>query len=135
MRTSEVADQAGVNPETLRYYERRGLLIEPPRTPGGYRAYPPATVDVLRFIKRGQQLGFTLDEIEELLDLNAGGPDGCDAARALAERRRAGIEQRILDLQRMVASLAELVATCELPRADRRCTLLEAIDDHRQATR
>lgn len=67
MRTSELADQAGVNTETLRYYERRGLLTEPPRTPRGYRDYPDATVELLRFIKRAQVLGFTLDEVEELL--------------------------------------------------------------------
>jgi DNA-binding transcriptional MerR regulator len=115
MRTSEVADRAGVNTETLRYYERRGLLTAPPRTTGGYRGYPAAAVELLRFIKRGQELGFTLDEVEELLHLDTGGPDSCDAARALAERRRADLATRILDLQRMHDSLADLVATCDLP--------------------
>ncbi|GAB2656496.1 MerR family transcriptional regulator [Kribbella swartbergensis] len=127
MRTSELADRAGVNAETLRYYERRGLLTEPPRTPGGYRDYPPTAVELLRFIKRAQELGFTLDEIEELIHLDTGGPDSCDAARALAEHRRADLEARIRDLQRMHDSLAELVGTCDLPRADRRCALLDAI--------
>jgi Hg(II)-responsive transcriptional regulator len=127
MRTSELAGRAGVNAETLRYYERRGLLTEPPRTPGGYRDYPPTTVELLRFIKRAQQLGFTLDEVEELLHLDSGGPDSCEAARALAERRRADLQARIRDLQRMHDSLAELVSTCDLPRADRRCALLDAI--------
>lgn len=133
MRTSELAGQAGVNTETLRYYERRGLLTQPPRTPGGYRDYPPSTVELLRFIKRAQELGFTLDEVEELLDLDTGGPDSCEAARALAEHRRADLERRIHDLQRMHDSLADLVATCDLPRADRNCALLDAID-HRQET-
>ena len=128
MRTSELAGMAGVNPETLRYYERRGLLQEPPRTSGGYRDYPSAAIDLLRFIKRAQELGFTLDEIEELLHLDAGGPDSCDAARAMAEARRADLEARIADLQRMRNSLGELVATCERPRADRSCPLLEAIE-------
>ncbi|TCN44844.1 Hg(II)-responsive transcriptional regulator [Kribbella orskensis] len=135
MRTSELAHQAGVNTETLRYYERRGLLTEPPRTPGGYRDYPAATVDLLRFIKRAQELGFTLDEVEELLHLDTGGPDRCDAARALAEHRRVDLEQRIRDLQRMHDSLADLVATCELPRADRSCALLDVIDHRPEATR
>lgn len=76
MRTSELAGRAGVNSETLRYYERRGLLDEPPRTSGGYRDYPDGAVELLRFIKRAQELGFTLDEVEELLDLDSGGPGG-----------------------------------------------------------
>ena len=134
MRTSELAGRAGVNAETLRYYERRGLLSQPPRTPSGYRDYPPTTLTLLRFIKRAQELGFTLEEVEELLHLNNGGPDSCDAARALAEHRRADLETRILHLQRMHDSLADLVATCDLPRADRSCALLEAIDPSPETT-
>ncbi len=128
MRSSEVAGRAGVHTETLRYYERRGLLGEPPRTSGGYRDYPATAVELLRFIKRAQQLGFTLDEVEELLQLASGGPDSCDAARTLAEHRRADLAARIRDLQRMHDSLAELVATCDQPRSDRRCALLAAIE-------
>jgi MerR family transcriptional regulator, mercuric resistance operon regulatory protein len=135
MRTSELAAKVGVNAETLRYYERRGLLTQPPRTPGGYRDYPAGTVGLLRFIRRAQELGFTLDEVEELVHLNNGGPDSCDAARALAEHRRADLERRIRDLQRMHDSLADLVATCDLPRADRNCALLEAIDHRPETTR
>jgi DNA-binding transcriptional MerR regulator len=116
-----------VNSETLRYYERRGLLNEPPRTTGGYRDYPISAVEVLRFVKRAQELGFTLDEVEELLHLDDGGPDSCDAARALAEHRRDDLVTRIGDLQRMHDSLSELVATCDLPRAHRRCALLAAV--------
>ena len=127
MRTSELAGRAGVNSETLRYYERRGLLDEPPRTSGGYRDYPDAAVELLRFVKRAQELGFTLDEVEELLHLDGGGPEGCDAARALAETRKADLEARIADLQRMRDSLAELVATCDLPRDERTCPLLAGI--------
>ena len=135
MRTSELAGRAGVNTETLRYYERRGLLTEPPRTSGGYRDYPSTTVELLRFIKRAQELGFTLDEVEELLDLGDGGPDSCEAARVLAERRRDDLAARIRDLQCMHDSLADLVATCDLPRADRSCALLEAISDSSEGTR
>lgn len=134
MRTSELAHRAGVNTETLRYYERRGLLSEPPRTLGGYRDYPPTAVNLLGFIKRAQELGFTLAEVEELLHLDTGGPDSCDAARTLAERRKADLESRIRDLQRMHDSLADLVATCDLPRSDRSCALLEAIDPYKEAT-
>ncbi|OLS99376.1 heavy metal-responsive transcriptional regulator [Pseudonocardia sp. CNS-004] len=129
MRISELAGQVGVNPQTLRYYERRGLLDEPPRSPGGYRDYPGAAVELLRFIKRAQQLGFTLDEVEELLHLDQGGPDSCDAARTVALARKTDLEARIADLKRMRDSLADLIATCDLPRADRSCPLLAAIDN------
>ena len=134
MRTSELASRVGVNTETLRYYERRGLLAEPPRTSGGYRDYPPTAIGLLRFIKRAQELGFVLDVVDELLELDAGGPDGCEAARALAERRIDDLAGRIRDLQRMRDSLADLVATCDQPRADRRCALLEAIDHNPEVT-
>lgn len=127
MRTSELADRAGVNPETLRYYERRGLLRVPRRTAGGYRDYPANAVELLRFIKRAQKLGFTLEDVEELLHLDDGGPASCAAARTLAEARGADLDARIADLRRMRDSLGELIATCDLPRADRRCSLLAAI--------
>jgi len=129
MRTSQVAEKAGVNSETLRYYERRGLLERPPRTPGGYRDYPTSAVELLRFIKRAQELGFTLEEIAELLHLDSGGPDSCQAARALAEARKADLDARIADMRRMSSSLGELIGTCELPRSDRSCPLLEALED------
>jgi MerR family transcriptional regulator, mercuric resistance operon regulatory protein len=127
MRTHEVAERAGVNTQTLRYYERRGLLAEPPRSPAGYRDYPPAAVDVLRFVKRSQQLGFTLAEVEELLGLAEGGPQSCDTASALAEAHIAELERKIADLQRMRASLAALVKTCRRPPARRSCPLIGAI--------
>ena len=122
-----------MNTETLRYYERRGLLAEPPRTPGGYRDYPTATLRLVRFVKRAQELGFSLDEVEELLQLDAGGPEACEAARELAEHRRDDLAARIHDLQRMHDSLADLVASCDQPRADRRCALLEAVDQRLEA--
>ncbi len=129
MRTSELAGRAGVNAETLRYYERRGLLESPPRTPGGYRDYPVAAVELLRFIKRAQELGFSFDEVEELVHLDRGGPQSCDSARAVALARKADLEQRIADLQRMSDSLGDLIATCDLPQSDRSCALLDAIDE------
>ena len=128
MRTREVADRAGVNTQTLRYYERRGLLAEPPRSAAGYRDYPASVVAVLRFVKRAQELGFTLGEVEELLGLEDGGPESCDAVRQLAEAHMAELDRKIADLRRMRASLGDLVATCERPKPDRSCPLLAAIE-------
>jgi MerR family mercuric resistance operon transcriptional regulator len=127
VRTAEVAERAGVNAQTLRYYERRGLLAAPPRSSSGYRDYPDSAVARLRFVKRVQELGFSLDEAAELLHLAAGGPRACASARALATARMGEIERRLADLQRMRDSLGELVATCDLPRANRRCSLLDAL--------
>ncbi len=127
MRRGEVAALAGVNAETLRYYERRGLLDEPPRSVGGYRAYPDSAVEVVRFVRRTQELGFSLDEIDELLHLANGGPDDCDQVRILAEVKMEELAHRILDLNRARDSLAELVSTCEFPRRDRRCPMLSPL--------
>jgi Hg(II)-responsive transcriptional regulator len=127
MRSSEVAAQAGVNVQTLRYYERRGLLDEPPRSVSGYRAYPADAVAVVRFVKRAQEYGFSLEEIEELLHLADGGPDDCQAARDMAQAKVTQLADRIAGLQRMRRSLAELVATCERPRTDRCCSLIQTL--------
>lgn len=117
-----------MNTQTLRYYERRGILPEPPRSPAGYRDYPTSTVDVLRFVKRAQELGFTLAEVADLLGLAAGGPESCDAARTLARAHIGELDRKIADLHRMRASLAALVSTCERPRADRTCPLLATLE-------
>jgi Hg(II)-responsive transcriptional regulator len=128
MRTGEVAAEAGVNIQTLRYYEREGLLPEPPRRESGYRMYGPEAVRIVRFIKRAQELGFSLAEVESLLELAGGGPESCEAARALAEHRMAELEHRIADLTAMHDSLQRLVATCARPRSRRDCPLLESIE-------
>lgn len=95
LRAGEVADAAGVNRQTLRYYERVGLLSEPDRTLGGHRMYPPQTVTVIRGLKAAQRLGFTLDEVAELLDLGAHlhGKAGLQA-RAAAKLTEVGCQDR-----------------------------------------
>ena len=128
MRTSEVASQAQVNTQTLRYYERRGLLREPERTASGYRAYTPDAVRVVRFVKRAQQLGFTLDDIEDLLHLADGGPASCKEARTMARTRIADLQQRINELAGMRDALTQLVDTCDQPRAERECPILRDIE-------
>jgi Hg(II)-responsive transcriptional regulator len=128
VRTSEVAAQAQVNTQTLRYYERRGLLPEPERTNSGYRAYTPDAVRVVRFVKRAQQLGFTLDDIEDLLHLADGGPASCEEARTMARTRIADLQQRINELAGMRDALTQLVDTCDQPRAGRECSILRDIE-------
>ncbi|WP_100448802.1 MerR family transcriptional regulator [Glycomyces xiaoerkulensis] len=113
-RPGEVASEAGVGRETLRYYERRGLLGDPPRTLGGHRVYPPGTVGRVRMIKAGQKLGFTLDEIAALLDqrTHRRGRDGGlrEGARAKLEQ----VERRIADLESVAELLrAALSAGCD----------------------
>jgi len=128
VRTSEVAAQAHVNTQTLRYYERRGLLPEPERTHSGYRAYTPDAVRVVRFVKRAQQLGFTLDDIEDLLHLSEGGPASCDEARTMAATRIADLQLRINELAGIRDALARLIDTCDQPRAERVCPILHDIE-------
>ena len=133
MRSGQVARDAGVNIETLRYYERRGILPRPARRASGYRDYTDEAVNVIRFVKRAQELGFSLDEIETLLTLAAGGPESCDSARTLASRKLRELDQKMRSIRAMQDSLRRLVATCAMPRNERDCPLLHALggrDDH-----
>jgi DNA-binding transcriptional MerR regulator len=128
MWTTEVAHRAGVNPQTLRYYERRGLLPPPGRSDAGYRSYGPEAVRIVRFVKHAQRLGFTLADIEALLELAAGGPEGCEPARSLATSKIAELDAKIAQLTAMRDSLHTLAATCGEPRDARECPLLHALD-------
>lgn len=122
-----MAAHAEVNAQTLRYYERRGLLPVPERTSSGYRTYTPEAVRAVRFIKRAQRLGFTLEDVEELLHLADGGPDSCAAVRAMAGVRIADLERRVAELTGMRDALARLLETCDQPRAQRDCPVLQEI--------
>lgn len=130
MRSSQVAAQAGVNVQTLRYYERRGLLPLPDRLESGYRSYGADAVRTVRFVKRAQQLGFTLEEIDSLLDLADGGPENCDAAKTLATEKVVQLEQKIAHLTAMRDSLRQFVATCGRSPGNRVCPMLDALKDH-----
>ena len=117
-----------MNAQTLRYYERRGLLPEPDRSPSGYRDYGADAVRLVRFVKRAQQLGFTLDDIEDLLHLAGGGPASCEAAKTMARGRIAELEQRMKELAGMRDALERLVDTCDRPRDERDCPILRDIE-------
>lgn len=121
----QVAVEAGVHKETIRYYQRLGLLEEPRRRPGSIRRYGTQAVARLRFIKRAQQLGFSLDEVKKLLLLEDG--QDCAATRKLAERKLAVIRQRISDLQRMGRMLDALIAECCKGKRPRSCPIITTL--------
>ena len=123
-----VAKQAGVNIETLRYYERRRLLEEPPRSVAGYRLYPPDAYKRILFIKRAQELGFSLKEIRELLSLRAAPRARCADVRQRAEAKIQVIEERIRALQAMQKALLKLVAECSGRGPVTECPILESLE-------
>jgi Hg(II)-responsive transcriptional regulator len=132
MRIGEVARLADVNVQTLRYYERRGLLPSPARRPSGYREYSPDTVRVVRFIKRAQELGFSLHDVGELLELRRNPARNRLAARAVAERKVEDIAARIRRLTAMQQALKQLVKACECSDRSHECPIIEALDDDSQ---
>jgi MerR family mercuric resistance operon transcriptional regulator len=120
-----LAKSAGVGVETVRYYQRRGLLPEPARPPGEVRRYGNADVKRLRFIRSAQAAGFTLNEIKELIDLDAS--DDRARARELAQSRVAAIDGRIAELREARDALAGLATACARKRAGP-CPILKAFD-------
>lgn len=124
----DVARQAEVNVQTLRYYERRGLLAEPDRSSSGYRLYTPEAVRVVRFIKRAQELGFSLSEIEKLLSLRDSAAS-CEEVKVMAKAKVDDIGAKIRDLQRLHSALDDLVESCERGDTDRDCPILETIEE------
>ncbi len=127
LRTAEVAEQAGVNIETLRFYERKGILPEPPRRPSGYREYPPETVERVRFIKRAQELGFSLREVQDLLDLRQMERVKAGRVRKVAEAKLEEIEHKIRDLEAMRLSLSELLCACDGQKPITSCPIIESL--------
>lgn len=126
------AKAAGVRIETIRYYERRGLLPDPPRTEAGYRLYDTESVTRLRFIKEAQALGFTLEEIQGLLALRVDSETSCADVRRRAEDKAADIEAKIRSLQQMRAALQEMIAACAQGGPSGECPLLETLERHAQ---
>jgi len=121
----DVADAAGVGIETIRYYERRGLVPQPGKAAGAYRRYGAGHVDRIRFIKRAQALGFSLEEIETLLELE----DGADrrSIRRIAAARLEDTRRRIADLRRIEGVLAHLLHECEAHAKAHHCPIIAAI--------
>jgi MerR family transcriptional regulator, mercuric resistance operon regulatory protein len=120
-----VAKAAEVNVETIRYYQRLGLIEEPAKPLGGARRYTNGAVERVRFIKRAQQLGFSLNEIRRLLAL--GEAQSCGSARSLAEEKLGLVKARIADLERMRRALEDLIARCEVRRGKIACPIIATL--------
>jgi len=114
-----------VNIETIRYYQRRGLLDEPPKPLGGHRRYASEQAKRVRFIKRAQALGFTLDEVAALLSLDAA--SSCTETRALADHKRALIEQKMADLAAMRQALTDLIQQCDRGSGVTPCPIIHVL--------
>src|SRR5882724_70961 len=127
---SQVATAAEVNVQTIRYYERRGLVPTPRRTASGYRQYGDDAVPRLRFVKHAQDLGFSLQEIQELLGLRVRHGAACDAVERKTRQKIEVVQQRIRDLQRMKRTLERLAAACTARRPTDDCPILEVLEDH-----
>lgn len=122
----KLARSANVNVETVRYYQRVGLIEEPIKPLTGYRKYPVTCIARIHFIKRAQQLGFTLKEIAELLSLGDG---HCDDVRTLAEQKRARIEAQMKDLNAMREVLDHLIDACLKESSGEHCSIIDALSD------
>lgn len=125
MKIGALAEETGVHVETIRYYQNLGLLPKPARAHGSVRRYGPEAVDRLRFIKRAQGLGFSLDEVKLLLDLSVG--EHCAETRMFAEQKKRLVEKKISDLRSIRAALDKLIRACGTGRRGRGCPIIESL--------
>lgn len=128
MTIGKVAQQAAVGVETVRFYEREGLIGKPPRRASGYREYPAETVDRVRFIRHAKELGFSLKEIRDLLALRIAPGTTCGQIKKRAEAKIGDIEDKIESLQRMKRALQKLTAACSGKGTVSECPILDALD-------
>lgn len=128
LKTGDLAKRAGVNVETLRFYEKKGLLPVPPRRESGYREYSPESVHRIRFIKRAQELGFSLGEIKDLLALRVQEGTTCADVRERAEQKVRDVRKKIADLKAIERALNKLTATCSGRGPLSECPIVEHLD-------
>ncbi len=125
---SEVAKQCGVNIESLRYYEKRRLIDPPPRTPAGYRMYSREDAVKIGFIKNARNLGFTLNEINDLMKLRVDRKKSCDSVLVKARNKRKEVDQKIRDLKSMRKTLDQLIGKCEKSVLTNDCPILSSFE-------
>lgn len=128
MTVSELAAQVGVNPQTVRYYEREGLLEKPQRTESGYRDYDASALDRLRFIGDAKEVGFTLKQIRQLLGLDAEEPQSCGRVEAMIGERLEELEARLKAMRRTKTLLKELHTLCQQRPSDSVCPILKTLE-------
>lgn len=128
MTIGKVAARTGVGIETIRFYERRGLIAEPARRPSGYRDYPPAVIDRVRFIKKAKELGFSLREIADLLSLRVDSDRTCSDVYQRATTKIGEIEEKVRELERMKGALVSLASACTGAGPTGECPFLEALE-------
>jgi len=128
LTVGRVAQLAEVGVPTLRFYERAGLLPKPSRNASNYRLYDDEAVQRVRFIRRAQQLGFTLNEVKELLGLRVAATTSCADVRQRAEAKVLDVQARIRSLQRMNRALAKLASECGKRRSQRSCPILDYLE-------
>lgn len=129
LRIGQLAHRAEVNVQTVRYYERRGLLAPASRRQSGYREFVPGDIARIRFIKRAQTLEFTLGEIAELLELRIADEELCESVKAQAEIKIEEIAAKLSDLRRMKRTLETLVKACEDRTMTGECPILDALTE------
>lgn len=127
LKSSMLAEQGGVNLQTIRYYEREGLLPAPPRLRSGYRVFPESAVRRVQFIKRAQELGFSLSEVRELLSIQIDPAKECSDVQRLAKAKVADIAEKIKTLQSMKQVLTRLAEACPGCGPSSECPILESI--------
>lgn len=133
LTVGRVARQAGVNLQTVLYYERRRLLSPKRRSEAGYRLYGPEAVQVIRFVKNAQELGFTLDEIAKLLRLRVDRRSRCDSVRRQAQARLEMVSEKIAGLRAMERTLRRLLKTCSARGTTDSCPILESLESRRSS--
>lgn len=121
---SKVAKELNINVETIRFYERKNLIVQPIKPETGYRKYPDETVNRIRFIKRAKDLGFTLDEIANLLSLN---DRPCSQVQELAEHKLSTVTEKMADLQRLESALQTLLMQCRSNDDDNHCPIIDSL--------
>ena len=125
MTVSQLASRAGVNPQTIRYYEREGLLEEPHRTQSGYRNYDESALRRLQFVAEAKEIGFTLKQIRQLLGLDAGASQSCHCVQEMVTERLDELEARLAAMRRMKRHLQQLLKLCREQPPDSPCPVLK----------
>ena len=129
LTTGRLAKEAGVKIDTVRYYEKRGLIPKPPRKDSGYRMFKEDTIKRIAFIKHAQEIGFSLHEIEELLFVRVNSKTTCSEVKKMTEAKIAEVESKILHLHRIKKALEKMVTICSANKRIGDCPILDMLDD------